>query len=431
MRERRALGASVPRLNLYSVPVPGPEPLPRLLVLNQYYHPGVEATAHLLTELCEALTADYHVTVITGRLRDRGDQPDYEIRNGVEIIRVRSTSFDRASIYGRAANYFTYLARALRRGLRADRPDVILSMTDPPLVGDVGYFVARRFRRPLVVISQDVFPEIAVNLGRLRQPLVIAALRALIAFYLRRADALVAIGPLMKERLIEKGAPADRISVVPNWVDVDAITPQSQVNPWSREQGLAGRFVVMHSGNVGHAQNLETLLRAVPQVDDLESLSVLIVGTGARYANTVALAAELGDERIQFLPYQPRERLSESLSSADVHYVGLASGLSGFVVPSRLYGVLAAGRPVLAAAEAESETAALVREIECGIVVPPDRPDLVAQTIRELAQGEHDLVAMGKRGRAYVESHASLQTAALRYREVLAHARHRRAPASR
>jgi colanic acid biosynthesis glycosyl transferase WcaI len=392
---------------------------PRLLVFNQYYHPGVEATAHLLTELCESLADDFDVTVVTGRLRGRESDPDYERRNGVEIVRLHSTSYDRASLVRRASNYFTYLGRALRRGLAARRPNVVLCMTDPPLVGDVAYVVARRFRVPLVVVNQDVFPEIAVNLNRLRNPVLISVLRALIGLYLRRADRLVAIGPVMKRRLVEKGARADRIEVIQNWVDTDAVTPQPRDNAWSREHDLTDRFVVMHSGNVGHAQNLDLLVTATTQLEDLERLAVLVVGTGARHAHTVGLAQQLGADRVEFFPYQPRERISESLSSADVHYVGLTPGLAGFVVPSRVYGILAAGRPILAAVDRDSETAALVEEAGCGVVVPPARPDLVAAAIRSLAAGEHDLAEMGRRARAYVEANGSRAQAVERYRRLL------------
>lgn len=396
-----------------------PAARPRLLVFNQYYHPGLEATAHLLTELCEQLATEYSVTVITGRLREREGDPDYELRNGVEIIRLHSTSFDRSSLHRRAANYVTYLLRALRRGISASRPDVVLCMTDPPLVGDVAYLVARRFRRPFVVVNQDVFPEIAVNLGRLRQPLLIAVLRTMIGFYLRRADRLVAIGPVMKERLVAKGARSEQIEVIPNWVDTDAVTPQARDNRWSREHDLVDRFVVMHSGNIGHAQNLDVLIEAVTMLDDLERLSVVLVGTGARVAHTRELSQALGADRVEFLPFQPRARISESLSSADVHFVGLTHGLGGFVVPSRLYGILAAGRPVLAAVDGDSETGLLVQEIGCGLIVPPARPDLVADAIRSLARGDHDLEAMGQRGRTYVESHGNLQGAVARYRQLL------------
>jgi colanic acid biosynthesis glycosyl transferase WcaI len=393
---------------------------PRLLVLNQYYHPGVEATAHLLTELCESLASEYSVTVITGRLHDREGEPDYELRNGVAIVRVHSTSYDRAALHRRIANYFTYLARALRRGLVAERPDVVLCMTDPPLVGNVAHLVALRFRCPFVVVSQDVFPEIAVMLGRLRQPLVVQLLRMLIGFYLRHADRIVAIGPVMKERLVEKGAPADRIALIPNWVDTHAITPRARTNAWAQDHGLADRFVVMHSGNIGHAQNLDLLVEAVSELRDLAHLEVLLIGTGARVAHITELAQRLTRDQVRFLPFQPREILSESLSSADVHYLGLTPGLAGFVVPSRLYGVLAAGRPVIAAVEPRSETAALVQEVRCGIVVPPDRPDVLAETIRELAAGVHDLSGMGRRGRDYVEAEDGRERAVARYRDLLA-----------
>jgi colanic acid biosynthesis glycosyl transferase WcaI len=405
--------------------LPVPTSRPRLLVFNQYYHPGVEATANLLTELCEALAAEYSVTVITGRLHDREAEPDYELRNGVEIIRLHSTSFDRASLARRATNYFTYLVRALRRGMSLPRPDVVLCMTDPPLVGDVAYLVARRFRQPLVIVNQDVFPEIAVNLGRLRQPALIAALRMMIGFYLRRADRLVAIGPVMKDRLVEKGARPERVEVIPNWVDTNTVTPRPRDNAWAREHDLVDRFVVMHSGNVGHAQNLDVLIEAASDLDDLDQLSVLIIGTGARLAHTVDLARRLGGDRIAFIPYQPRPRISESLSSADIHFVGLAPGLAGFVVPSRVYGILAAGRPILAAVDSESETAMLVEEIGCGIVVPPTRPELVAEMLRSVARGEHDLEAMGRKGRAYVESHGSLEGAVERYKRLLLDVRDR------
>jgi colanic acid biosynthesis glycosyl transferase WcaI len=400
--------------------LPSPSARPRLLVFNQYYHPGVEATAHLLTELCEELARDHDVMVITGRLHDHEDEPDYETRNGVEIIRVHSTAFDRAPLTRRALNYFTYLGRALRQGLKSPRPDAVLSMTDPPMVGDIALIVARRRRVPFVVISQDVFPEIAVKLKRLENPLLVRVLDVLTRFYLKRADRVVAIGETMRARLETKGVKPNRLLVIPNWTDTATITPEARENGWAHEHNLVGRFVVMHSGNIGHAQDLETLIRATTQLRDLEQLTVALVGFGARHAYYEQLAAELAATAVRFLPYQPRELLSQSLSSADVHYVGLAHGLAGYVVPSRLYGILAAARPVLVSADEESETAQLVRSVGCGLVVPPGEPDLVAGAIRSLAAGEHDLAEMGRRGRAYVEAEAGRDAAFARYRSLLA-----------
>ena len=396
-----------------------PERRPRLLVMNQYYWPGVEATAHLLSELCAALAEDFDVTVVTGALGVPGAEPGVSEHRGVRIVRVASTAYERSIVTRRALNYVTYLLSSVRAALACSRPDVVLCMTDPPVVADIGWVVARRFRAPLVVVSQDVFPEIAVELKRLESPLLIGVLRAAIRFYLRRADHLVAIGETMRERLIQKGASRDRISVIPNWVDASAVKPQPRVNAWSQENGLAERFVVMHSGNIGYAQNLDALVRAGTFLRDLDGLSIVLIGSGARLAELTALADRLDVDNVQFLPYQPREALSWSLSAASVHVVGLASGLAGYVVPSRLYGVLSAGRPVIVSADPESETAQLVQRVGCGIVVPPGRPELLAATIRAAHDGAYDLEEMGRRGRAYVEQEADRSVAIARYRDLL------------
>lgn len=392
---------------------------PRLLVLNQYYWPGVEATAQLLTELCEALAADVEVKVVTGVLHGHENEPRALVHNGVQIVRVPSTSFERSKLLARASNYLTYLTNALVDGLRGPRPDVVLCMTDPPIVADVALLVARRYRVPLVVISQDVFPEIAVQLKRLENPALMSLLRVLVRIYLRRADRLVAIGETMRLRLVAKGAPPERVRVIPNWVDTTRLSPLEKDNGWARGLGLDQKFVVMHSGNVGHAQDLDSLVRAASFLRDLDDVLITIIGTGARHAELVALAELLQVEQVRFLYYQSRQVLPQSLSAANVHVVGLAAGLAGYVVPSRLYGILAVARPVIVAADRDSETAQVVERIGCGIVVPPGRPELLARAIRDAHDGVYDLEAMGARGREWVEREADRSVAVRRYRDLL------------
>ena len=354
---------------------------PRVLVLNQYYWPGVEATAHLLSELCEALADEFDVTVVTGMVSD-ASSPGRSERAGVEIVRVGSTAYDRSKLSLRAVNYLTYLGLSLWEGLKVDPPDVVLCMTDPPVIADLALVLARRFDVPLVVVSQDVFPEVAVALKRLDNPALVELLRLATRLYLKRADRVVAIGDTMRERLVGKGAERERIDVIPNWVDTSDLEPKARDNAWAREHGLHDKFVVMHSGNIGHAQDLDTLIRAATFLRDLDDLRIVLIGGGARRDELKELARVLETDRVVFMGYQPREVLADSLSSADVHVVGLAKGLSGYVVPSRLYGVLAVGRPVIAAAEPDSETAQAVERAAAGIVVPPGRPELLARAIR-------------------------------------------------
>lgn len=392
---------------------------PRLLVLNQYYWPGVEATAQLLTELCEALAEEMDIRVVTGVLHGHENEPRNLVHNGVRLSRVPSTSFERSKFAARASNYITYLGNALLRSLRGPRPDVVLCMTDPPIIADIALMVARRYRAPLVVISQDVFPEIAVQLKRLENPALMRLLRSLVSLYLRRADRVVAIGDTMKKRLEEKGARPERVRVIPNWVDTKRLRPAEDCNEWATGVGLDGKFVVMHSGNVGHAQDLDSLIRSATFLRDLDDLRIAIIGMGARHAELVALSQQLEVDQVRFLYYQSRDVLPSSLSAANVHVVGLASGLAGYVVPSRLYGILAVARPVIVAADAESETARVVEDAGCGLVVPPGRPELLARAIRDAHDGKYDLEAMGARGREWVEREADRSVAVRRYRDLL------------
>lgn len=396
-----------------------PPPRPSLLVLNQYYAPGHESTAQLLTELCEALADEYDVTVVTGTVY-AAPRPERTVRNGVHIVRVGSTAFDRSRLALRGFNYLSFVVLALLAGLRRPRPELVLCLSDPPFVSAIGVVVARRHRVPLLVVTQDVFPEIAVALGRLDNRFLVGVLDRLVRFGLSHATRVVAIGEQMQRRLVEKGVRKDAITVIPNWTDTEQLSPRERTNGWAREHDLVDRFVVMHSGNLGYAQDLQTLLYAATHLRDLEDLELVLIGSGAMGATLADLARRLGLANVRFLPYQPRERLPESLSAADVHVVGLAPGLAGYVVPSRLYGILAVGRPVIVHADDESETAQIVRDHGCGVVVPPGEPELLAQAIRDAHDGRLDLEQMRASARAYAEAEASRDVAIDRYRSLIA-----------
>lgn len=391
---------------------------PVLLVLNQYYAPGYESTAHLLTELCEALAADYDVTIVTGTV-EHAPEPERTTRNGVNVVRVSSTTFDRSRLALRGLNYVSFFALALLAGLRQRKPDLILCLSDPPFISVAGVAIARRHGAPLLVVTQDVFPEIAVALGRLDNQLLVGTLDRLVRFGLSRANGVVAIGEHMRHRLGEKGVRDERITVIPNWTDTESLSPAPRDNHWAREHDLVDRFVIMHSGNVGFAQDLRTLIYAATFLRDLERLRFVIIGSGAMGGVLAQLAQRLDVRSVRFLPYQSRDELSDSLSSADAHVVGLASGLAGYVVPSRLYGILAVGRPVIVHADEDSETAEIVRDHGCGLVVPPGRPELLARAIRDAYEGRVDLREMGTAARAYAVAEANREVAIDRYRSLI------------
>lgn len=390
----------------------------RILVFNQYYAPAFESTAQLLTQLCEELTSDYDVTVITGVVE--GTSPGRQRLHGVEVIRVASTAFDRSRLSKRATNYITYVLSSLWAGLAQRSADLVLCMSDPPFVPAFALVAARRLRVPYVAIVQDVFPEVAVELGRLRNPVLVRLLEVLVGVGLRRASRVVAIGETMRDRLVEKGVDRERVVVIRNWADADELVPQPKGNHWAQEHGLHDKFVVMHSGNVGYAQNLDMLVRAATFVRDLDDLRIVIIGSGAKKLELMDLAERLETDNVLFMPYQSREVLPMSLSAGDLHFVGLVRGLSGYVVPSRMNGVLSVARPVIVAADEDSEIVRVAEASGSGLTIAPGRPDLLAAVIRDAHDGVYDLADMGERGRRYVEESITRPISVGHYKSLIA-----------
>jgi colanic acid biosynthesis glycosyl transferase WcaI len=219
-------------------------------------------------------------------------------------------------------------------------------------------------------------------------------------FTVAHADAIVALGDTMKRRLVEtKDADPSRIRVIHNWADCEAIVPASKDNPFSRAHGLVDRFVVMHSGNVGLSQGIDRLLDVADRVRDLKDVVIAIVGDGAQKGALINTAEARGLTNVRFFPYQPKSSLIDSFATADAFLVSLKRGLSGFIVPSKLYGILAAGRPYIAAVEDDSEAADIAREHDCGIVVPPGSVEGIEAAIRALHADPARTSAMGQRAR--------------------------------
>ncbi len=391
----------------------------RILFFNQYYPPDTAATAQRLGDLCEDLAARHQVTVICGC-------PSYEPTAGhagdrrgpVRAVRVWSTRFHRSNMAGRIVNYLSYLVLALVRGLGERRPSVVVAMTDPPVIGLIAWMVAVVKRVPFVYVVQDLYPDVAVVLGKLRNRLLVGVLEKVTRFLLRRADALVAISETMRARLVEKGMPTADIRVISNWADMDLLAPEPKDGPFSRQHGLVDRFVVMYSGNVGLSQNLETLVEAAAQLS-WPDLRVVIIGEGAGKAKLVEMVRELGLTNVLFLPYQPLEAMRHSFAAADVFVIPLGAGLDGFVVPSKVFAIMASGRPFIAAVDPTSEVAEIANKYACGLVVRPGSvPDLVA-TIEWAYSSRDGLRRMGVAGRRAVESTYNRREAVARYGEVL------------
>lgn len=324
----------------------------RLLFINRFYAPDVSATAQLLADLAEALAAEgLEVAVVASRLlyEDPAARlPAREERAGVRVRRVWTSRFGRRNLLGRALDYASfYLSATLALAAEARPGDTIVAMTDPPLISVPAALVAAVRGCRLLVWCQDVFPEIAQAHGlALARGLPGRLLRRLRDWSFARADTIVAIHPSMARKLAELGLPPEKIAVVENWAPAGIRPIPHEANPLRREWGLEGESVVAYSGNLGRVHDPEAVIDLVRRTAG-KGVTWLFVGGGAGMERLKRVVAEERLEGVVFRPYQPRERLAESLSLADLHLVSLDPRFEGLVYPSKVYGIRAAGRPLL------------------------------------------------------------------------------------
>ena len=394
----------------------------RILVLNQYFDPDVAASAQRLTDLAEDLAAHHDVTVIAGRpsynpalhVGTPRPRPDR-----LRVRRVLSTAFHRQHSLGRILNYLTYLGGALLLGLTSPKPDVVITATDPPLAGVVGRWVSVLRRVPFIYLLWDVHPQLARAAGLMRPGFAMSAIDALSRHALRHASIVIAPTGNMKESAVSAGAPADRVVVVPLWEDTIRMTPGPRDNAFSRDHGLLQKFVVMYSGNIGLTQRLDLLLDVAEGMRDLEDVVFVLIGEGA---GKPALHEEAERRRltsVRFLPYRSPDEMLLSFAAADVLVVSLAPGLTRYMHPSKVYTIMASGRPVVAALDPASDTARLITRGRFGLVAPPGDAAAVEQHLRWLHDHRDERDAMGRRARAAAEQEYSRIVVVPRYLEIV------------
>jgi len=414
-----------------------------IVALNQFYAPDCSATAQLLTELAEGLLARGHrVTVITSGPRfasafrgARALAPEGEL-HGVRVIRIPSTHFGKLSLLTRASDYASFYVGAFRALLRLRaRPDVFLPLTTPPMVALAAQLAALRSRVPVVALVQDLYPDIAVRLGVVSNDGLVHRLWAgVAAASLRQATSVITLSELMAEHVRGYGVRPDRIEVIPNWAlaELEAEPAPADGAAARLEYGFGDRFVVMYSGNLGAGHQFETLLAAARRLRLRRDIVFAFVGAGVRKAEVERFVAREQLSNVRCLPLAPRERLAESLGAADLHVITMRDGLEGLVVPSKLYGVLAAARPALFIGPAKDSVAETLRSAQAGVCLDNGDVSGVVTAILELALHPEAGRAMGHRGRAHLEAELSRSRALDAYERVLSAAcGHRLGPRAR
>jgi len=304
-----------------------------------------------------------------------------------------------------------------------ERPDVILAPSPPLSIGASAWVVATLRRSRFIYNVQEIYPDIAVNLGVLRNKRVIAALEALERFVYRRSAAVTVIAPRMRRRLLAKGVEPAKVHVIPNFVDMERLAPVSRHNDFSRQHALDDLFAVTYAGNMGPAQGLDIVIAAARRLDSAARVRFLLMGDGILRGRLTADAAALPGGNVTVLPYQPNELMPQIYGASDVCLVPQAAATGSDAIPSKVYRIMASARPLIAVTEADSDLALLVHAAGCGAVVPPSDAAGLVDVLRAAAAHRDRWRDMGLRGRAHVMQHYTREIVCGQYdalvREVL------------
>ena len=367
----------------------------KIVFFNRSFYPDITATGQLLTELCKGLVKDYGctVTVVAGmplvnkniymddfKRREFIKREDIE---GIEVFRVKNTVFSTKSFIGRIINYLTYFFLSLYASFRLKKPDLIVTLTDPPIICLLGLWTSLRFGVPFIISVRDIFPEAAKGLESSQNRIINFLLDYINRFSLKKAHCVVALGETMRKRLIEeKGVREDKVSIISDWADCRNILPLPKDNAFSSTHNMVDYFVVMYAVNMGASSGLEFVVESANLLKGYRDILFVFVGEGITKDKLIKFSISRKLENIRFFSYQPIEMLSEVFSSADIFIIPLKKGLAGYSLPSKIYPIMASGRPYIASVEMESEITAITREFDCGLLArPQDYKDLTEKIL--------------------------------------------------
>ena len=392
----------------------------RLIFINRFFFPDHSATSQILSDLAFHLADTGQKVLVVTSKQSYGDAkpplPDYEVIRNVHVHRVFSTRLGcGGGLLGRTIEYFSFGWSLWRRLPAIAQPgDIVVAKTDPPLLSIVAMAAARRSGLKLVNWLQDVYPELAVKLGvRFIRGPVATGLAGLRNRSLQFADAIVVPGDLMGQRIEALGIPRQRIHFIPNWCNDEEIKPLGySENSLRQRWGLQDKFVVGYSGNLGRAHEFSTVLGAAEQLGADPRIVFLMIGGGTLFSELADIVKVRRLEHLfRFLPYQEQKVLRYSLTASDVHWISLNPKAEGLIVPSKFYGIAAAGKPIIVIAAKDGELARLVQEYACGAVIDPGDAGALVRTLLRLSNDPAAVAAMGMRARKMLEVHFSRQKA--------------------
>ncbi len=410
--------------------------MPKLLLYANYFAPELAALAQIYTDLCRGLKDTHEITVIcaipcyTGAIEDRYLKAPYTFEEfeGIHVVRVKVPRFDKQNKWSRVRHISAYFWRSIGATFRIGPQDVVMASSQPPILGGllgvVGKFV---LGARMIYNIQDFNPEQIQAVRYAGNTALLRILMALDKFSCKRADLVAVVGEDMRQTLSERFArhpSVPQTAVIHNWIDESKIVPlppeHEKVAAFRRRYGLEGKFVVMYSGNVGLFYDLDNLIEVMGAFPD-DAVRFAIVGDGARKPHLVERCAEAGYHNVVFIPYQEQADLVYSLNAADLHWCVNAKGIKGVSCPSKLYGILAVGKPMIGVLESGTEARRIVETSGCGMVCAPGDYDAIAKLLSRMTASDmrQEVRKMGARGRTYLDMHLTKDDAIDRYRSAI------------
>lgn len=402
----------------------------RILLLTTYFRPDVASTGVIMSKLVDEFIAQGHqVTVLTSipHYDVNRQWPEYSGRlffaedlGPLRIHRVYTrVAKNKSNLFERAVAYATFNLLSVLRGITLPRFDVILAPSPPLSNGVIAGLIGRVRGVPFVYNVQDIWPDVAIRAGLLKNNLVIHLLKMMEMHVYRRASGLAVISDGFRQNLVRKGVPAAKISVIPNFIDTDFISPRPKDNSFSRAHGLADSFVVLFAGNMGFSQGLEFVIDAAQLLEKYDRIKFVLVGNGAGRKRAGEHLLRLGLKNVTFLPYQPQEVLPEMYGAADVCLIPLRRGFSTESVPCKLFSIMAAGRSAIAAIDRGSETWELLKQVQAGVSVEPEDPKALAQAVLDYYLHDDARLQAGQNGRRCAEQDFNSSVLSERYLDAL------------
>ena len=404
----------------------------KLLIYAHYFYPDVASTGQILTELTEGMRDTFDITVIcvvpsySGTVEEKykTKRMYMEEYKGMKVIRVRVPEFQKSNKISRIKNLVSYFLNALLATFKIEKQDYIFTISQPPILGGVLGVLGKWIKGGRLIYNiQDFNPEQTMAVGYSKNKLLLNLVMAVDKFSCKASDKVIVVGRDMQETLRNRfnNKKVPKNVFINNWINEKEIYPLEQNHPriveFKEKYNLKDKFIIMYSGNIGLYYDLENIIKVIGEFKDREDVVFAFVGDGTVKDKVEAYVKENNLSNVTFIPYQDKADLIYSLNAADIHWVVNAKGIKGVSVPSKLYGVMAAGKPVLGVLDEGSEARLIVEDCNCGVCIEPGNYKEISNNIEYILNNKEEIKALGSNGRQYLESNLTKEVSINKYKE--------------